>query len=74
LLKDCVEKESLFTGHFDFDADEKYQKVKIELKELYFWWLKRLEFEEQCGLDEQQYEEDDRMLHKLIEVRWALWT
>ncbi|WHI45401.1 hypothetical protein [Microbulbifer sp. VAAF005] len=74
LLKDCVEKENLFIGHTDWNADEKHQKVKVELEALYSWWLKRLEIEEQCGLNEQQYEEDDRMLHKLIEVRWALWT
>ena len=74
LLKDCVEKENLFTGHTDWNADEKHRKVKVELEALYSWWLNRLKIEDQCGLEEQQYEEDDRMLHKLIEVRWALWT
>ncbi|MGI0118292.1 hypothetical protein [Zooshikella sp. RANM57] len=74
LLKDCVEKEHLFTGHTDWEADEKHQKAKNELEVLYSWWQKRIEIEDQCGLTEQQYEEDDRMLHKLIEVRWALWT
>ncbi|WP_101757990.1 hypothetical protein [Oceanicoccus sp. KOV_DT_Chl] len=74
LLKDCVEKENLFTGHTDWNADEKHRKVKVELEELYSWWCRRLEVEDLDGLNEQQYEEDDRMLHKLIEVRWALWT
>ncbi len=74
LLKDCVEKENLLAGHIDWNADEKHQKVKLELEKLYAWWLKRLEKEDQCGLNKQQYEEDDRMLHQLIDIRWALWT
>lgn len=74
LLRDCVEKENLFTGLTDWSADERHQKIRIELEALYSWWLRRVEIEDQYGLTEQQYEEDDRMLHKLIEVRWALWT
>jgi hypothetical protein len=74
LLKDCVEKENLFTDHTDWNADEKHRKVKVELEVLYSWWLNRLKIEDHCGLEDQQYEEDNSMLHKLIEVRWALWT
>jgi hypothetical protein len=74
LLKDCVEKENLLTGDIDWTGDEKHRQVKVELDELYSWWLTRQEIQDQYGLDEQQYKEDDSMLHRLVSIRWVLWT
>ena len=32
LLKDCVEKENLLSGHTDWDADERHRIAKKKLK------------------------------------------
>jgi hypothetical protein len=74
LLKDCVEKENLFNGHTDWNADEKHRTVKAELEALYSWWIERLKIEDRFGIDQEEYAEDDLQLHRLINVRWALWT
>lgn len=76
LLKDCVEKEALFNCHIDWDADEKHRATKTELEALYHWWLARIKAESSDNLmdDDDQYQEDDLMLHRLITIRRALWT
>lgn len=74
LLKDCVEKENLFNGLTDWNADDRHKKVKAELDALYAWWLERLEIKDEFGQSQQEYKKDDEMLHRLINVRWALWT
>jgi hypothetical protein len=74
LLKDCVEKENLFNGHTNWNADDKHQKVKVELEALYSWWIERVKKEDHLGLNQEEYIEDDLQLHRLINVRWALWT
>jgi len=35
LLKDCVEKENLLSGHTDWKADERHREAKKEIKELF---------------------------------------
>ena len=75
LLKDCVEKEDLLSGHIDWNATEKHRKAKAELEALYSWWLERLKAEKEDTFSfEDHYKEDDQMLHRLIDIRWALWT
>lgn len=74
LLKDCVEKENLLNGHTDWNVDAKHIEVRNELELLYKWWLERMTNEEQCGMTEKEYSSDDEKLHRLIKVRWALWT
>jgi len=75
LLKDCVEKEDLLSGHIDWNADEKFRKAKAELEALYSWWHERLEAEKvDTFVFEDHYREDNQMLHRLIDIRWALWT
>ena len=71
LLKDCVEKEKLLTGHTDWDADEKHRVAKKEIEELYNWWLTYIESDVP---DKENYEIETKMLVRLIKTRWALWT
>lgn len=74
LLKDCVEKENLLSGHIDWQADETYKQTKAEIEQLYYWWELRLKKEENSDITKPEYEEDNIMLHRLINIRWALWT
>ena len=75
LLVDCIEKEELLTGHTNWNADKKHQNAKTEIETLLSWWKKRKEQNESRDvLCESQYAEDDKMLKRLIDVRWALWT
>ena len=75
LLKDCVEKEELL-GHIDWNYDDKHRKTKAELDALYSWWLERIKAEVNDNLmdEDEQYKQDDLMLHRLITIRRALWT
>ena len=74
LLEDCIKEENLLDGHTDWGHDEKHRAAKSELVELYEWWLERVKKDDIDPLSEQQYEEDNQMLIRLIKVRWALWT
>tara|TARA_B110001454_G_scaffold157500_1_gene146811 strand:+ start:248 stop:559 length:312 start_codon:yes stop_codon:yes gene_type:complete len=74
LLKDCVEIENLLNGHTDWEADDKHRNAKPELQSLYTWWVQRAKEDPMDDLAKAQYKEDTEMLHRLIEVRWALWT
>ncbi len=75
LLKDCVEKEDLLSEHIDWNATEKHRKAKVELEALYSWRHERLEAEKEVTFSfEDHYKLDDQMLHRLIDIRWALWT
>jgi len=71
LLKDCVEKEKLLDEDTDWEADEKYRNTKVEIKELYNWWLSYIESD---IFDDGNYEKETMMLIRLITIRWALWT
>ncbi|MBC3910055.1 hypothetical protein [Undibacterium umbellatum] len=71
LLKDCVEKGQLFSGHVDLDVDERHRCAKIEIKELYEWWLS---YSEPDIPDQESYEIETQMLIRLVKVRWVLWT
>ncbi len=72
ILSDCIEKENLFTGHIDWTNDEEQRNAKKEIEILYNWWMKRKI--KNNSLDEKQYEEDNTMLKKLIDIREYLWT
>lgn len=74
LLKDCVEKENLLGGHTDWDVDERFRNAKKEISELYQWWLERMNNNEVEPNTYEMYLNDNAMLHRLIEIRWALWT
>lgn len=77
LLTDCIEDEKLFTGHVDWNNDEEHKKAKEELEFLYNWWIKRKNQDLEAeinDLEKEQYEEDNKMLIRLIKVRQYLWT
>ena len=71
LLKDCVEKENLLNGHTDWNSDDRNRLAKKEIEELYNWWLSYVESDIP---DDESYEIETKMLARLINVRWALWT
>ena len=71
LLKDCVEKENLLSGHTDWNADEVHKAAKDEIEQLYDWWISHKETELD---DDESYELENKMLIRLIKIRWALWT
>ncbi len=75
LLKDCIEKECLLDGVIDWGQDEKHVKAQTELLELYNWWQQRVSLEDsKTPPDTDQFDQDTRMLTRLVNIRWALWT
>ena len=77
LLKDCVEQEHLLDGHIDWNHTKEFQEIKKKIEELYTWWNQRLEIQCNDGfndLDDSQYEEDNKKLIELINIRKYLWT
>lgn len=72
LLKDFIEKEKEIIKQINWNCDEETKKAKSEIDFLYSWWLERLDKENE--LDETQYEEDNFMLKRLIDVRKYLWS
>ncbi len=75
LLVDCIEKENLLNCHVDWSHDEKHRKAKEELSQLYNWWKERVKNDENLDpLSTNQYDIDNSMLIRLINIRWALWT
>jgi len=71
LLKDCIEKEHLLSGHVDLDVDDRHRSAKAEIIKLYDWWLSYIE---QDIPDQDSYQIETQMLLRLIKVRWVLWT
>ncbi|WP_045856726.1 hypothetical protein [Teredinibacter purpureus] len=71
LLSDCINKEELLSGHTDWEADEKHRAAKSEIEELYVWWQS---YKERDIPNDDGYEEETKMLLRLINIRWALWT
>ena len=69
LLKDAVEQEKLFEV-IDWDVDKTTKATKRELSILYHWWINYKESE----VPEDDMIEQNKMLHRLIDIRWALWT
>jgi len=66
LLKDCVEKERVDT-HCNYET---HKESVDEIRFLYNWWIKRIE----KNISDEQMEEDDLMLLRLIKIRGFLWT
>jgi len=71
LLKDFVEKEDIEYMRNDWDADEKHVAAKAEIDKLYNWWGS---YSESLLLGDEDYELENTMLCRLINIRWALWT
>jgi hypothetical protein len=77
LLTDCVENENLLSGHVDWNYNEEYQNAKNEINILYNWWIERKKLDQQDrvnDLDKVQYDKDNEMLKRLIDIRQYLWT
>jgi hypothetical protein len=72
LLKNFVVQEKEMIEILDWEGDEKTKTAKLEIDFLYNWWMQRVHKED--DLDGKQYEEDNRMLIKLISIRKYLWT
>ncbi len=72
LLKDFVEKEKVIIEQIDWKHNEETEKAKVEIDFLYGWGLET--FDKENDLDEKQYEEDNQMLKRLIDVRKYLWS
>jgi hypothetical protein len=66
ILKDYVEKEHGDT-HCAYDTHKEFID---EVRFLYQWWIKRIK----KITSDQQIEEDDLMLIRLMKIRGALWT
>lgn len=66
ILKDCVEKEHVDT-HCNY---EKHKDFVDEVRFLYNWWIKRIN----VNASEEQMNEDDEMLIRLMKIRTCLWT
>jgi hypothetical protein len=71
IMKDCIEKENLLGGHTDWDADEQHRLAKREIEDLYHWWLS---YTESDIPSQEGFEEETKMLVRLVKVRWTLWT
>jgi hypothetical protein len=71
LLKDCVEQESLLDCHINWDDDEQHRWAKQEIETLYDWWLL---YSPPTIPTQESYELENRMLTRLIAIRWSLWT
>ncbi len=72
LLKDFVEQEKEMIETIDWEHNEEIKNTKSEIDFLYNWWSERVTKEN--DLDEKQYQEDNQMLKRLIDVRLHLWT
>jgi len=72
LLKDFVEKERKIIEQINWEHDAEAKDAKAEIDFLYSWWLQRVDKEDDS--DERQYEEDNKMLKRLIEIRKHLWS
>jgi len=67
LLEDCMEKEHVDT-HCSYDVHNKFVE---EVRFLYKWWQIRKNKETYTN---KEYEEDDKMLIRLMKIRRMLWT
>ena len=67
ILKDCIEKEKV-DKHCNYDA---HKNCVDEVRLLNKWWKKRVRLK---NFKDNQYEEDNEMLLRLMKIRNALWT
>ena len=76
LLTDFLVEEALLPTNWDQSAEYRHAKAKIDA--LAAWWTQRAAAEEAGAVDAiwspGQYETDNQMLVRLIQVRQYLWT
>lgn len=77
LLTDFVEQEKA-EDIVDWTHNEETKNAENEIDELYHWWKQRVLKETDDEIDpiwtEGVYEEDNKMLIRLINIRKFLWT
>ncbi len=75
LLKEFVEQEKEMIEIIDWTDSEESKHAKSEIDFLYRWWQERIKTDKDIDtLNKDIYEEDNRMLKRLIDVRQYLWT
>ena len=79
LLVQFVEKEQPYyyddpPMESDPEWDPKHYKEKTEIMELYNWWKNRPKGEHNYENSLAAHEEDQRQLHRLIDIRPRMWT
>lgn len=74
ILKDFVEQEKEMIEVIDWEHTEEAKNAKSEIDVLYKWWMGRFQNEEIFDKIKEQYEEDNQMLKRLVDVRIHLWT
>jgi len=76
LLANFVEKE-IAKETVDWEYNEPTKNARKEMDELYHWWQQRINKEAEGEYDPilntEQYETDNQMLIRLIEVRKYMW-
>jgi len=76
LLTDFIEKE-VSKDAIDGEFDENVKNARKEMDELYKWWKQRIAKEAEGKLEpiykEEQYENDNEMLIRLIKIRRHMW-
>ena len=72
LLKDFVEKEDVGGSRNDWCSSERRIAAKAEIDELYTWW-ESYPKKDHVFIDDE-YELQNTMLIRLINIRWALST
>ena len=76
LLTDFLAEEALLP--IDWDQSTEHQHAKAEIEALAAWWTQRTVAEEAGAVDAiwspGQYEADNQMLVRLIQIRQYLWT
>jgi len=77
LLTDFVEQE-IANDIADWQHDDAHSNARKEIDELYAWWKQRIIKDNAGEIDsiwgEGQYETDNAMLIRLINIRKYLWT
>ena len=76
LLTDFLAEEALLP--IDWDQSAEHQHAKAEINALAAWWTQRAAAEGAGAVDAiwspGQYDADNQMLVRLIQVRQCLWT
>jgi len=76
LLTDFIEKE-VSKDVIDGEYDENVKNARKEMDELYKWWKQHIAKEAEGKLEpiykEEQYENDNEMLIRLIKIRRHMW-
>lgn len=72
LLKDFVEKEDVDHRQNDWSFNEDQAAAKVEIDYLYKWWISYSR--SAWRGDSKEYEIENEMLIRLVNIRKFLWT